>query len=220
MSAASTLAYQIIVIAKAPVAGKVKTRLCPPLSHETAALLAAASLGDTMHAVGASRATRVVVALDGPSGDWLAPEAAVVAQRGDGLAARITNAFDDVWQHCELPMLLIGMDTPQVTADLLDDCAAGLLRSDTDAVLGMARDGGWWALGICAPSDGLMIGIEMSTDHTGADQLERMRMAGLRVRLLPTLVDVDLIADADEVAAAAPKTRFAAVLAAITIGAV
>ena len=107
----------LIVVAKAPVPGRVKTRLTPPLHPEQAAMLARAALEDTLAAVGRSRlATRRVVALDGEP-DGLLPEGfELVAQRGGGLAERLAAAFEDIGG----PALLIGMDTPQVTPDLLD----------------------------------------------------------------------------------------------------
>ena len=70
----------------------------------------------------------------------------VVAQRGADFAERLANAHVDAAEAAGgLPVLQIGMDTPQVTADLIGECARELLAAD--AVLGMARDGGWWVLG-------------------------------------------------------------------------
>ena len=102
----------VIVIAKAPVPGRVKTRLTPPLSPTQAAALARAALEDTLAAVAAARlAGRRVVALDGDPDGWLPDGFELVAQRGGGLAQRLARAFEDVGG----PALLIGMDTPQIT---------------------------------------------------------------------------------------------------------
>lgn len=103
------------------------------------------------------------------------------------------------------------MDTPQVTPELLDVDFTGC-----DAWFGPAADGGFWALGLAdpGPAEALLRGVPMSTPETGAVQRERLRAAGLRVRELPCLRDVDTAADAAEVAALAPTGRFARRLAA------
>ena len=87
----------LLVIAKAPVAGRVKTRLTPPCSPADAAGLAAAALADTLAAVARSRrAARRVLVLDGEPGPWIPRGFDVLPQRGDGLAARLAAAFCDV----------------------------------------------------------------------------------------------------------------------------
>ena len=80
---------------------------------------------------------------------------------------------------------------------------------DIDAVLGLAADGGWWAIGLHAADDRVFAGVPMSTDHTGADQRGRLDTLGLRVDDLPVLVDVDHFSEAVEVAADIPGSRFA-----------
>jgi rSAM/selenodomain-associated transferase 1 len=195
------------VIAKAPRAGRVKTRLCPPCTPHEAAALARAALEDTLAAVAATPAKRRVVALDGPAGGWLPRGFELVVQRGDGLAERLAGAFDDVGG----PALLVGMDTPQITPALL---ARGLapLR-DADAVIGPAQDGGYWAIGLRRPDPRVFDGVPMSVSSTGAAQRARLAALGLRTATLPSLRDVDTIADAHAVAASAPGTRFARALA-------
>jgi rSAM/selenodomain-associated transferase 1 len=197
----------LVVIAKAPVPGRVKTRLCPPCTPAEAADLAAAALRDTLDAVRATPAARRVLVLDGPSGPWAAG-LEVVGQRGAGLAARLANAFADVGA----PALMIGMDTPHVTPELLTAGLAALRRRP--AVLGPADDGGYWAIGLRRPDARVFAGVPMSRATTGARQLERLRALGLDVERLPALRDVDDIGDALAVAALAPASRFAAALAA------
>lgn len=85
--------------------------------------------------------------------------------------------------------------------------------ADCDACLGPAEDGGFWALGLADPDPALLRGVPMSTPVTGPLQRERLVAAGLRVRDLPALRDVDVAADARAVAALAPHGRFAARLA-------
>ncbi|MGN5377643.1 TIGR04282 family arsenosugar biosynthesis glycosyltransferase [Streptomyces lasalocidi] len=197
----------LLVIAKEPLPGRVKTRLTPPFTPQQAARLAEAALADTLHAVAATPATRRILVLDGTPGDWLPSGFEVLPQCAGGLDERLADAF----AHCAGPALLIGMDTPQVTPELLTVDFTGC-----DAWFGPAQDGGFWALGLAAPDPALLRGVPMSTPQTGAVQRERLLAAGLRVRDLPRLRDVDTAADARAVAALAPHGRFAARLARCT----
>jgi rSAM/selenodomain-associated transferase 1 len=199
----------LVVIAKAPVAGRVKTRLCPPCTPEEAARLAEAALEDTLAACATTPAARRVLVLDGTPGAWLPAGWEVVPQRGDGLAERLAHAFADVGG----PAFLVGMDTPQVDGRELRAGLAAL--ADADAAFGPAEDGGYWAIGLREPDPAVFAGVPMSRIYTGAIQRARLAALGLRTVDLPALRDVDDIAAAHAVAAAAPGTRFAAELAAI-----
>ncbi|MDT0395266.1 TIGR04282 family arsenosugar biosynthesis glycosyltransferase [Streptomyces edwardsiae] len=195
----------LLVIAKEPRPGRVKTRLTPPFTPGEAAGLAEAALADTLDVVARTPARRRVLVLDGTPGHWLPAGIEVVPQCAGGLDERLAAAF----AGCDGPALLIGMDTPQVTPELLtvdfDDC---------DAYFGPAEDGGFWALGLAEPDPALLRGVPMSVPETGA--VQRRRLSGLRVRELPPLRDVDTAYDAPLVAAAAPGGRFAARLARLT----
>ncbi|WP_432119396.1 TIGR04282 family arsenosugar biosynthesis glycosyltransferase [Streptomyces sp. bgisy032] len=194
----------LVVIAKEPRPGRVKTRLTPPFTPAQAAGLAEAALADTLRAVAATPAARRVLVLDGAPGPWLPPGFDVVPQCAGGLDERLADAF----ARCAGPALLVGMDTPQVTPGLL-----GVDLDGCDAWFGPAEDGGFWALGLARPDPALLRGVPMSTPRTGAVQRERLVAAGLRVRDLPRLRDVDTAADARAVAALAPRSAFAARLA-------
>ncbi|MEU6863340.1 DUF2064 domain-containing protein [Streptomyces sp. NPDC046876] len=193
----------LLVIAKAPVAGRVKTRLTTVFTPQQAADLALASLRDTLDAVLAAPARRRVLVLDGRPGPWVPEGIEVVPQGAGGLDVRLAGAF----ALADGPALLIGMDTPQVTPGLL---VPGLDFTEADAWFGPADDGGFWALGLADPDPALLLGVPMSVPHTGEVQRRRLTDAGLAVRDLPELCDVDTPADAARVAAAAPRTRFAA----------
>jgi uncharacterized protein len=198
---APNLATTLLVIAKQPVPGRVKTRLVPPCTNEQAAALAEAALADTLRTVLMAPAARRVLVLDGEPGPWLPPGFDIVPQCGGPLDERLAAAFAAV----RGPALLIGMDTPQVTPSLLTvDWRAA------DAVFGPAADGGFWALGLREPDPALLRGVPMSTSATGTVQRARLVAAGLRVAELPPLRDVDTAADALAVAREAPHTRFAA----------
>ncbi|MEK0099895.1 TIGR04282 family arsenosugar biosynthesis glycosyltransferase [Streptomyces sp. A475] len=202
----------LLVIAKSPVPGRVKTRLTPPFTPEEAARLAEASLVDTLHAALATSARRRVLVLDGAPGAWLPDGIDVVAQCAGGLDERLAAAF----AGCDGPAVLIGMDTPQVTPALLAPALGPDAWRDCDAWFGPADDGGFWALGLAQPDPELLRGVPMSTAHTGAAQRTRLTDAGLRVRDLPLLRDIDTARDAALVAAAAPDGRFAAEHARLT----
>ena len=193
----------LIVLAKECVPGRVKTRLHPPLTLEQAAELAAASLADTMAAAREVRVDRRLLWFDGAP----PPHAgfAVGHQPPGGLDERIAAALE----ACRGRTLLIGMDTPQVDPAVLQS-VFDAPADRAGAWFGPAADGGFWALGLDRPHGDLVRGVPMSTSTTGAVQRERLTDVGLTVHDLPVLTDVDTVESAEEVAATAPATRFAA----------
>lgn len=207
----------ILILAKSPIPGRVKTRLCPPCAPDQAAALAQAALEDTLAAAleaTAGTGSEVVLALDGRADGWLPPGVRVVSQGEGPLDRRLATA----WEHVPGPAVQVGMDTPQVTADDLDRASSALARPDVDAVLGPAEDGGWWIIGL--PQGGMaeaFLGVDMSQPDTGERQHARLEELGLRVELLEPRNDVDTIQDAHEVAAQAPHTRFAQAFRSLTL---
>jgi glycosyltransferase A (GT-A) superfamily protein (DUF2064 family) len=186
------LSTRVVVIAKSPQPGRSKTRLMPPCDPPQAARLAEAALRDTLLAVAATPCQERVLALAGPPGAWL-PEGFRIVDQGEGtLDRRLAHVF-----------------SPQVDPWLLEGAIAALEAPGTDAVLGHAEDGGYWAIGLNRPDPRAFAGVPMSVAETGARQEAALRRLGLRVGLLPTLRDVDLIGDARAVAAMAPDGGFA-----------
>ena len=211
----------LLVVAKAPVAGLAKTRLMTVLSAEQAAVVAAASLLDTLDAVAATPATRHVVAITGDLGAATRQvelrrsleRFTVLDQRGETLGQRLAAAHADAGPG---PVLQIGMDTPQVSSALLADSAGRLAAPGVDAVLGPAHDGGWWGLGVRTPELArALIEVPTSRRDTGELTLSALRALGARVELLEPLSDVDEPADAAVVAALVPGSRFAVAVAAV-----
>src|SRR5690242_346507 len=171
----------VVVLAKSPVPGRVKTRLLPTFTGVEAAALAAAAIRDTLDAVARLGPRRTVLAWDGPHTPWMPPKICVVPQRGSRLDERLEHIFEDVYateRDREVSVLLVGMDTPQMTARDLD------VAWDRDAVLGPSRDGGYWAIGFRHYTPGAIVGVPMSTMRTGALQRERLEKLGLRVGML------------------------------------
>lgn len=209
-------AARMLVVAKAPVPGRVKTRLAAGVGDEAAAGLAAAALADTLVAATAAvGAVRCVLALDGDLADPAVVDGPLLAALVEGwcvvpqvagdLGVRLAAAHASCGPG---PVVQVGMDTPQATPDDLLAVARGL--ADDDAVLGPAVDGGWWVLGVRDPQvAAALVDVPMSTPTTGADTHAALLAAGWRVGTAATLDDVDTAADAVRVAALAPGSRFA-----------
>jgi hypothetical protein len=213
----SVLPVTLLVVAKAPEPGRVKTRLAATVGDRVAADIAAAALLDTLDAVAAAPVAARVVAF---AGDLDAAAGAaeirqrlesftVIAQRGDDFADRLANAHADSgsgFGGC--PVLQIGMDTPQVTGELLTGCARELL--DAPAVLGLAHDGGWWVLGVAAPAMAECLrAVPMSRPDTGELTGKALRDNGIDVTHVQPLADIDVIDDVAAVREACrPDSRF------------
>jgi glycosyltransferase A (GT-A) superfamily protein (DUF2064 family) len=196
----------IVVLAKDPVPGRVKTRLQTRFSPAQAAALARAAIDDTFAAVRAAGPARVLAAWDGSRTDAVPADVEVTAQVDGGLDRRIEAALEHAFVGADGPVLLVGMDTPQLTRTDLD-----VDWTSTDAVLGLTPDGGYWAIGLRSFVAGCVLGVPMSTEQTGRAQLARLRSLGLRVTVLGELDDVDTPADAALVARRSPNLRFARV---------
>jgi len=213
----------LLVLAKAPVPGLVKTRMCPPATPAQAAGISAAMLLDTLRAVRAVPGAQAVLALAGDLtlGVARAELAAalrgvrVVGQRGSSLGERIAAAHEDTAALLPgVPVLQLGGDTPQVAPDLLRSCWRTLRGAD--AVLGPATDGGWWALGLHDPAlAAAIVDVPTGRPDTGERTALALRRRGCRVSMLPWLSDVDTVADALRVARTVPGSRFAAAIAPI-----
>ncbi|RAO51855.1 hypothetical protein LUPAC06_06540 [Micromonospora saelicesensis] len=213
----------LLLVAKAPVPGQAKTRLCPPADPTQAARIAAASLLDTLAAVRATASTIPVLAHTGRFADaeFGAELTAALAgwhllpQRGGTFADRLANAHaDTAVAFPGRPVLQIGMDTPQIQPTLL---TAALERlAEHEAVFGPALDGGWWALGLRDPRHASALrDVPMSTDDTGRRTLAALRGHGVQPAILPVLRDADDWSSALAVAADLPGTRFADAVASV-----
>lgn len=200
----------VVVLSKAPVPGRVKTRLTPPLTPQAAASVARAALHDTLDAVQATPGVRRVLALDGDPEliDWPTAAFDLLPQRGGLLGDRLACALADVHSPAAGPVLLVGMDTPQLRPGHLLAALAALRR--TPVVLADADDGGWWLIGLRDPRHAEVLrGVAMSRPDTAARTRDAFAARGLSVGSLERLTDVDTIGDARRVAAQIPTSRFA-----------
>ncbi len=182
------------IIAKEPIAGKVKTRLCPPLTPEQAAQVAEEALRESIEVVlpAARRfGARPTLLFEGTVPAWVPQEFTVVPQRGDGLGERLANGFSDLG-----PGVIIGMETPQAARRI--DHALVAVNGDLD-VLGMATDGGYWMIGLSTVSSAVAStvfdDVPMSRSNTGLCQLRRLQSLGRPVRLLDGARDLDTFDD-------------------------
>ena len=204
----------LTVIAKAPVAGRVKTRLCPPCTPGQAAVIAEAALADTLDAIMAVVSgtwIRPVLLIDGEPPVFTPAEFEVVAQRGDGLDQRLRHGFCDLG-----PGIIVGMDTPHAVSGL--GVAFRRLALGIDA-LGLAIDGGYWAIGLSRIDDHFLDAVfgdvPMSTSRTGLCQLRRLHQLGRPVHMLASTRDLDTVEDLLAVAAAKRAGRLGEVLSAV-----
>lgn len=208
----------VLVVAKAPVPGAVKTRLMTAYSAVDAARLAAAALLDTLDVALSVPDTEVVVSLAGELDDAIRAEdiaarlarTTVIGQVGDTLGDRLHRAHVDAAEVVDGGAVMqVGMDTPQLTVTLLSSGFDAL--GVHDAALGLASDGGWWGLGVVgARGTQTLPSVHMSQPDTGARTLDALRADGSTVALLDSLSDVDHPADVLEVAKkCAPTSAFA-----------
>lgn len=202
----------IAVIAKAPVAGRVKTRMQPPLSPGEAADLAAAMLGDVTVAAQATGAT-VWWSHAGPR-ELIAPlrpaRVRLLRQQGTGLGERLAHTHRVLHERGHARVVVVGADCPTVDADELT--ATIRLLDDHDAVIGPASDGGYTLLGttVCAPA--LFSDVPMSTAHTATDTIAVADRLGLHLAVTAPRPDLDVFDDlcaalAGGWLAHAPRTR-------------
>ena len=199
----------ILVLAKEPLPGRVKTRLCPPCSPADAAAIAAVALETTLRTVANVVGVRRVLVLDGAPGPWLPDGFEVVPQVSGDLGDRLAGAFAVASTG---PTVLVGMDTPHLDSTRLRGVVDALLEPCVDAVLGLTTDGGWWTIGVRDPALPVFAGVPMSTTTTGGRQRERLVELELRTELVGSETDVDDFASACFVASLMPNTEFSAVV--------
>lgn len=189
----------IMVFVKAPVPGKVKTRLCPPLSPTQAATLYAAFVKDTLAAARSAARSHAEVFYDSsaefPDLRWLdhASPLLFFPQQGDDLGTRLDQAFRSAFSRGVQKAVTIGSDTPHIEPTAIE--GAFSLLDQADVVLGPAADGGYYLIGLKEPHDCLFQGISWSTADVLRQTLDRAKQRGLKTATLPISFDVDTISD-------------------------
>jgi rSAM/selenodomain-associated transferase 1 len=190
----------VVVFAKAPIPGRVKTRMVPPFTPDQAAGLYAAMLADVLEATAefaARRGLEAVLTIDPPEvcGEMARrapPGYRVVAQRGPGLAARMDWAVAELAAAGRDAVLMRGSDSPALDAATLDAALDAL--ADFDLVVCPDLDGGYSLVGLRRPVPGLF-DHPMSTERVLDDTLANAARLGLRPRVLSPRFDLDTAAD-------------------------
>lgn len=179
----------VLVFLKAPVAGRVKTRLGAGIGYGRAAalfrVLTAQTIGEAVKGE-----WRTVLAVDPPeavhASCWPRDLARIAQSHGD-LGRRMAHAFGTIGQG---PVVIIGADAPALRARHLR--AAFHTLKGADAVFGPAEDGGYWLIGLARrrPAPDLFSGVRWSSEHALADTLKSLP-ATFHARMLETLSDID-----------------------------
>lgn len=189
----------VIVFVRAPEAGRVKTRLAAEIG-EPAALRVYRRLAE--HAVAEARRVAPHAAVrihftpaesGGAVRGWLGEAAAYLPQSAGGLGERMRAAFGDAFAAGFTRVVIIGSDLPELSADLLRRAFREL--GSAPAVIGPARDGGYYLLGLREMIESVFDELPWSTDAVFPATLARLRDAGASPVILPTLADVDTAAD-------------------------
>jgi rSAM/selenodomain-associated transferase 1 len=191
-----TRANALAVMAKAPVAGQVKTRLVPPLTYDQAAELCRALLLDQLEHLSrlSVAALYLVYAPDSaaPLMRQLAPpNFHCLAQRGDDLGDRMNLAFIDLWQRGHRSIVLIGGDLPALPSTILEAAFDHLAASPGQVVLGPSRDGGYYLVGMNRPMPQIFANMTWSHDQVLTETTGRLAKLGIQPALLPQWFDID-----------------------------
>src|SRR6266704_303974 len=198
----------LAVMTKAPQAGRVKTRLVPPLTPEEAAELNRCFLRDTATAIlracshrpvadGGKTARAVGVAVYTPVGaesvytDILPADFSLLPQRGDEFGERLYFAVEDLFKCGFASLCLIDSDSPTVPSENFEQAVELLSASEDRVVLGPSDDGGYYLIGMKKPHRHLFEQIDWSTERVLNQTMQRATEIGIEVKLLPTGYDVD-----------------------------
>jgi rSAM/selenodomain-associated transferase 1 len=194
----------LVIFAKAPIPGQVKTRLCPPLTPDEAATLHGSFVLDLLERTKAA-VGRFKLPLDrylacAPSSSHVffkileeRQGVRLIDQMGDDLGARMQQVFDTLFARGYRHVVMVGTDVPSLPLEQYKD-ALSLLQAH-DLVLGPALDGGYYLIGLNRPMPELFAGIPWSTGQVLSRTQEKARALGLTVALTTPWRDVDTIDD-------------------------
>lgn len=211
----------LAIFAKVPIAGQVKTRLCPPLTFEEAAALYRCFLVDTVSRARTLANVHLFLAVTPAQSAPLFRELVqvpvlYVPQRGDSLGEREANLFTDLFQAGYARVVMMGSDIPTLPLVHLRDAFTLLANPMNDVVIGPSHDGGYYLLGARQLHPALFENITWSTSTVFAETVAQTRHAGLSVTQVPAWYDVDTEAELRQLAieltppthaACAPRTR-------------
>ena len=187
----------LLAVAKQPVAGEAKTRLCPPLTPQQSASLYECFLRDTLDVMREVKEVgRVVCYLKEDSRGYferLAPDFELRCQRGASLGERLDHVLAESLDNGAERAVVMDSDSPSLPSEYVSR-AFDLLNA-ADVVVGPSEDGGYYLIGMKAPQSHLLRDVEMSTTHVLTDTLRLAASSGLKVATLPKWYDVDTADD-------------------------
>ena len=189
----------LIVFAKAPVPGQVKTRLCPPLTPDEAASLHGSLVLDLLERCQSLKGCdRILAGAPTPEHPFFGAmktrfKIPVWDQVGHDLGARMAHAFQSSLGSPYHAVLIVGTDIPGLTASLISTAFRSLQHHDI--VLGPTVDGGYYLIGLRSPIPELFENIPWSTDTVFSLTQEKITALGLSLKILPMLRDLDAVED-------------------------
>ena len=206
----------LAIFAKAPIAGQVKTRLCPPLTHEQAAELFRCFLLDTVERMGALATVQVFLAISPADSEPLFRQllrqtipfpVRYLPQRGDSLGEREINMLADMLSEGFSRAVIIGSDIPTLPVAHVHEAFTRLEDPACDAVFGPSTDGGYYLVGAREVHRPLFENIAWSTPQVLEQTLEQARLHQLAVELIPSWYDVDTVEDMQQLVIDAKEKR-------------
>ena len=192
-----TIDRALLVVAKQPVPGQTKTRLCPPLTHAQAADLYECFLRDTLDTMRTVMKVKAIIGyLPDDAQEYfrqLAPDMELIGQLGETLGERLDHLLKVTLNNGFQQAVIMDSDSPTLPASYLIQAFDQL--AEADVVLGPTRDGGYYLIGAKRPQSQLVRQVQMSTPHVLSDTLKLAKAIGITIALLPIWYDVDNISD-------------------------
>lgn len=213
----------LIMMAKFPAQGQVKTRLAAEIGEEQAVELSKRFILDLLQTLSSSDWALRLALYPWEKNEEMAVliggDIVQVPQRGGELGERMGNVFIDHFADGFSKIVMIGSDAPDLPLEFIDETFTAL--ADHDAVLGPACDGGYYLIGFRQErfSTQIFDGLPWSTPELFPQQLKQIREQGLAVYILPPWQDIDTLADLKKMAGLAGMTPFADSLTMEYIGA-
>ncbi len=196
----------VVMMAKAPQAGAVKTRLCPPLTFEAAAALYHGFLLDTAAKIASLETAQPVISYAPASGEAFfaaaVPNWVRQPQDGSDLGARMHNCVTQLLAQGYDHVLLTGSDLPTLPLCIFRQAIELAASPRIDVILGPSEDGGYYLIGLRSPYPALFANMTWSTSDVLAETVLRATRLGLRIAYLPTWYDIDTPADLTRLQAA------------------
>jgi rSAM/selenodomain-associated transferase 2/rSAM/selenodomain-associated transferase 1 len=192
----SELRRRLILFARYPIAGKVKTRLIPALGsagavalHRRLVLRAFRAADEACRALPAHLEVHFEGGTEQAMSHWLGGNARFVPQHGGDLGARMAGAFEESFRTGPAATVVIGSDCPSLSALVIVEAFARL--TERPAVLGPAEDGGYYLVGLSQPIPELFRSIPWGSDQVLANSLAVLQQQGCEAALLKPLTDID-----------------------------